>query len=159
MSRQNRLAQCSPLDARCCFSQQNTSSSPLQRRELWVWPTTKSCFPARAESEEFRLRKDRLEVLANTAQTLREALSPNVSPVAEANSSVFLLFAGVLPLMPGTLREIQTSCPACHFAFHLEGFPCSRRFFFYTTGSARVQGGVYEVGAECCPFLKIHTLS
>jgi len=88
-------------------------------------------FTARAESEEFRLRKDRLEVLANTAQTLREALSPNVSPVAEANSSVFLLFAGVLLLMPGTLREIQTSCPACHFAFHLRKvFPALDGFSF-----------------------------
>lgn len=65
-------------------------------------------------------------------QTLREALSPNVGPVAEANSSVFLLLAGVLLLMPGTLREIQTSCPACHFAFRTmqKVFPALDGFSF-----------------------------
>ena len=54
-------------------------------------------------------------------QTLREALFPNRSPVAEANSSVFLRFAGVLLLMPGQLREIQNFSPACHFAFRTRG--------------------------------------
>ena len=56
-----------------------------------------------------RLRKELSEVLANAAQTLREALSPNVSPVAEANSSIFFLFAGVLPLMPDNCERFKTS--------------------------------------------------
>jgi hypothetical protein len=42
-------------------------------------------------------------------QTLREALSPNRSPVAEANSSVFFLLLVYYSLDAGQLREIQTS--------------------------------------------------
>ena len=57
---------------------------------------------------------------------------PESSPVAEANSSAFLHFAGLLLLMPGTLREIQTSCPACHFAFSImrKVFPALDGFSF-----------------------------
>ena len=61
-----------------------------------------------------------------------ESSVPESSPVAEANSSAFLHFAGVLLLMPGTLREIQTSCPACHFAFRTmqKVFPALDGFSF-----------------------------
>lgn len=64
------------------------------------------------------------------------------SPVAEANSSVFLLIAGVLLLMPGTLREIQTSCPACHFAFRTmqKVFPALDGFSFIPPSRPECKG-------------------
>jgi hypothetical protein len=61
-----------------------------------------------------------------------------LSPVAEANSSVFLLFAGYY--IRCRARNERFKNPACH--------TCSRRFFFYTTRSARAQGEVDEVGAK-----------
>jgi hypothetical protein len=60
------------------------------------------------------LRKDLSEVLAFvrpdglTYRTLRGALSPNVKPRGRGQFQLLrLTFAGVLLLMPGTIREIQ----------------------------------------------------
>ena len=100
---------------------------------------------ARAESEDCRLRKDHFEVFAKLARqnvrsalkTLRGTLSPNRSPVAEANSSLFLLL--LVYYIRCRARSERFKNPACH--------TCSRRLFFYTTPRARVQGAVDEVGA------------
>ena len=60
------------------------------------------------------IRKDLSEVLAFarpdglTYRTLRGALSPNVKPRGRGQFQLLrLAFAGVLLLMPGTIREIQ----------------------------------------------------
>ena len=58
-----------------CFSAAERIFLSLQRR---IWKTQH--FTARAETEDDRLEKDRLEVLRIDAQTLREALSANVKP-------------------------------------------------------------------------------
>ena len=111
---------------RSLCAQQNTSSSPLQRRRM--------LFPARAEAEDYRLRKDLLEVLAKNAQTLRGALSPNASSVAGANFRI-------LSLLSDRCRTSDESCkkrPASHTLL-------STCFFIPDLGPEK-QGGVYWEG-------------
>ena len=78
-----------------------------------------------------------MEVFANETLKPFEDLCPRIQDlVAEADSSSkAFFFAGLLHLMPDTLREIQTP-----------GLPhCSRRLFFYTIRAIRVQEDVYQV--------------
>lgn len=75
--------------------------------------------------------------------------------MAEANSSVFLLFAGLQHLMPDNCERFKTSIRLPLRLLLTEGNPCSRRFFFYTTPSPPAQGDVYEVGAGACDSSRI----
>jgi len=125
-------------------------SLPLQRRKAFDFANNQeptAVFPTRAETEDEKLKKDRMEVLAcelpdRNARPTR--LNPSGSAVPEFKTSwprpipaETLAFCWVTDLMPSTLREIQKP-----------GLPhCSRRFFFYTTKPNRVQGAVYEFGA------------
>src|SRR4029077_12152038 len=116
-------------------TQQNAPSSPLQR------PMDKnSQFRHEPSRKMIGLRKDLSEVLAFvrpdglTYRTLRGALSPNVKPRGRGQFQLLrLAFAGVLLLMPGTIREIQKTRLATLALDGLSVIARTRR---------RVQGGV-----------------
>jgi hypothetical protein len=64
-------------------------------QELWratelVFRLDGGAFPARAEAEVSRLVKDRLEVLAKNAKTLRGTLSPNETPWPGQVAGIYL---------------------------------------------------------------------
>jgi len=88
-------------------------------------------FSARAEAEAGNLVKDRLEVLAKNAKTLRGSLSPNENPVAGVNCRGFML----------CLIRCRTSDESCG-QIALLATHCSRRILLYQTDRARRKGGV-----------------